>query len=99
MRTAAWLVGFVAWFSLVFGVCHWYFGSTTFVAGAVYGAMIGLVVLGLNEATRRGWLRPLLGMSHDEASKARAKLAKEREDILATARAKAGSKVKASSPP
>ncbi len=90
MRTAAWLVGFVAWFALCFAVGHWYFGTGTFWAGAVLGATAGLGVLGLNEAMRRGWLRPLLGMSH-QANKARARLAKEREDILAEARAKAGS--------
>lgn len=90
MRTLAWKVGIVGWFALCYAIFHWAFGPGPVWAGAVSGAVIGLFMLVLNHAMRRGWIRGWWPSSRD-ADEARTKLAKEREDILAAARAKARS--------
>lgn len=85
----AWIVVIAGWFALCFAAVHWAFGLGPVWAGAVQGAVVGLSVLGLNEAMRRGWIRGWWPSSR-EADEARRRLAKERDDILAAARAKAG---------
>jgi hypothetical protein len=90
VRTLAWIVGFVGWSALCFAAFHWAFGPGPVWAGAVSGAIVGLSVLGLMEAQRRGWIRGWWPSSRD-ADEARQRLAKERDDILAAARAKARS--------
>jgi hypothetical protein len=101
LRTALWIVFFIGWFAatgVLMHVATGALGLRSFMpsvgAAAGFGAILGTLTLAAMQVGRRGW-KVYDGVWRRGSSAARVKsdrerLARDRDDILAAARAKAG---------